>query len=170
MPFDVGGVVLTSPSGTTLDMSSGATSWMAVNASGILTRPQTPFFRGQLTGKGGNYSPAGGHLLVTADVNFGGCWNDTTGYFICPVAGYYIVTGGNIANTQAGYFYIQKNGVTMHYTHWNHVASWHYVSLSDIVSCAVGDTLRYLIGGLTPGTNGFYGAGGHCMYSIALMA
>jgi hypothetical protein len=89
---------------------------------------------------------------------------------IGPVAGYYMVTGAGIAATQAGYLYINKNGATVHYTHWNHTAAWHYTSISDIVLCAAGDNISYTIGGLTPATTGFYGGGGHGMYSIALMA
>lgn len=170
MGFNVGGAAaLTSPSGTTLSMD-GASNWMNVNASGILTRPQTPFFRGQLSGKGNPYNGSGGNMLVTADENVGSCWNNTTGIFTCPVAGYYMMTLGNIAGTQAGYISIRKNGADQHFTHWNHVASWHYVTLSGIVLCAASDGLHWVMTGLTPGTNGFYGEGGHGMYSIALMA
>jgi hypothetical protein len=167
MGFDVGGVTLTSP-GTTLSMDSGATNWMKVDANGILTRPQTPFMRGQLTGRGSPYSAI--PLLVTADVNVGGCWNNTTGTWTCPVAGYYMVTGGNIMGSASsyGYFYIQKNGTDVIFTHWN--ASWHYVTMSGIIQCAAGDTLRYVIKGQSPASAGAYGVGGHCMYSIALMA
>jgi hypothetical protein len=140
-----------------------------VNANGILTRPQTPFMRGQITGKGTPYNAT--PLKITAAENIGSCWNDATGLFTCPVAGYYLMTGGNIANTQAGYFYLQKNGATVHFSHWNHTAGWHYVTLSAPISCAAGDTLAFAIGGFTPATGvGFYGDGGHNMYSIALMA
>lgn len=166
MGFDIGGVAaLTSPSGTLL-MNAGASNWMSVNANGILTRGQTPFFRGQFSGRSNAET---GVLYVTADANIGGCWNNFTGNFTCPVAGYYMVTGGNIALTGSGYFYIQKNGSTMHYTHWNHSSNWHYVSLSGVVSCAVSDTIQYFVGG-TGGGSGFYGGSNHCMYSIALMA
>lgn len=171
MGFDIGGVAtLTSPSGTTLSVDA-ASNWMKVDASGILTRTQTPYMRGQLTGKGGNYNAGGGPLLVTADENVGNCWNDSTGYFTCPVAGYYMAAMGNIANIQAGYIKMRKNGAEIHFTHWNfNSGAWHYVSLSCVVSCAASDTLHWTIEGLTPGTNGFYAAGQHCMYSIALMA
>jgi hypothetical protein len=168
MGVDVGGVALTS-SGGALSMDAD-TLWMAVNPSGILTRPQTPYRRGQFSGQGNPYNGNGGPLIFNADENFGGCWNNATGYWTCPVAGHYMVTGAAIAATQAGYFYINKNGSTSHYTHWNHTAAWHYVSLSDIVSCAAGDNISYSVGGLTPATTGLYAEGGHGMYSIALMA
>ncbi|HEY6617418.1 MAG TPA: hypothetical protein VIZ32_22980 [Vicinamibacterales bacterium] len=167
MGFDIAGVgTLTAASGV-LSLDGTVANVMKVNANGVLTRALTPYMRGQLSGKGDYYAPSG-PLLVTADVNVGGCWNNATGRFTCPVAGSYMVTGGNIAQHYSGYFYIQKNGTTTHYTHWNHSPTWHYVSLSDIVVCAAGDTLNYLIGGLNSG--GFYGNGGHGMYSIALMA
>lgn len=171
MGFDVGGISLSSP-GPTLAVASGATPWMNVNASGILTRPQTPFFRGQLTGRATYYTAI--PLLVTADVNRGGCWNNATGYFTCPVAGYYLVTMGGIAglNTPSyGYPRIYKNGATNVFTHWNHNGSWHYCNLSAVMSCAAGDNISY---GKDPAEGtagaGFYGGGGHGMYSIALMA
>lgn len=139
MGFDIGGVAtLTSPSGTLL-MNAGASNWMSVDASGILARGQTPFMRGGFSGRSAAES---GVLYITADANIGGCWNNSTGNFTCPVAGYYMVTGSNIAGVGSGYFRIRKNGVNQHYTHWNHAApDWHYVSLSGIVSCAVSDTI-----------------------------
>lgn len=166
MGFDIGGAAaLTSSSGTTLSMD-GASNWMSVNANGILTRGQTPFMRGGFSGAG---NPVTGVLLVTAGANIGSCWNNSTGNFTCPVAGYYMVTGSNIASAGTGYFYIRKNGTSVHYTHWNHSSDWTYVSLSGIVSCAVSDTIQYFVGSVSAGS-GFYGGGGHCMYSIALMA
>jgi hypothetical protein len=171
MGFDIGGAaLLTAPTSTSLSLDSGATNWMKVNANGILTRPQTPFMCGQLTGKGSIYYAT--PLVVTADVNIGNCWNNTTGYWTCPVAGYYMVTGGNIMGGKVsyGYFHIRKNGTSVIFTHWNHNASWHYVTLSGIIQCAAGDTISYAIVGQSPADAGAYGAGGHCMYSIALMA
>jgi len=166
MGFDIGGVAtLTSP-GNTLAVNN----WMSVNANGILTRPLTPFFRGQLVGKGNPYNGGGGNMLVSADENVGSCWNNSTGYFTCPVTGYYMMTMGNIANQQAGYISMRRNGGDAHFTHWNFLGgSWHYVSLSGIVSCAAGDSLHWVMTGLTPSTTGFYGDGGHGMYSISLM-
>jgi hypothetical protein len=169
MGFDVGGVTLTSPSGTTLSMDVAGVNWMSVNASGVLTRPQTPFMRGALHGKATASPWNSGTLLVTADVNFGGCWNNATGIWTCPVAGYYLATGGGIAATQHGYFYIRKNGVNAQWNHWNHTANWHYVSLSLIVPCAAGDTISYFLTAGSPTTTGFYGEV-HGMYSIALLA
>ena len=147
----------------------GASNWMKVNASGVLTRPQTPCMIGQLTGLGNPYNAGGTPLKITADTNVGGCWNNATGLFTCPVAGYYMMTAGGIAATQAGYIYIQKNGGDQYFTHWNHTANWHWVSLSAIMPFAAGDTISWYLTGLTPSTTGFYGVGGHSMYSIALM-
>ena len=167
MGFDVGGVVL-SASGGGLSVDAGATNWMKVNPNGILTRPRTPYFRGQTVARGGVYQ--GPTLILQADENVGNCWNVATGKWTCPVLGYYMMTGGFIGGQQAGYFYFMKNNVSVHYTHWNHTASYMYVSLSDILFCAAGDTLHYQIGGFTPAGAGIYGEGGHGMYSIALMA
>jgi hypothetical protein len=170
MGFDVGGISISSP-GTTLAVASGATSWMRVNASGIVTRPQTPFMRGQLIGRGAPYS--GTPLLVTADLNIGGCWNNATGYFTCPVAGYYMVTMGGIMGGMPSYGYprLYKNGASNVFTHWNHTGSWHYCNLSSIMSCAAGDTISYGLNAAEgTASAGIYGESGHQMFSIALMA
>jgi hypothetical protein len=169
MGFDVGSVILSSP-GTTLAVD-GASRWMNVNASGILTRPQTPFMRGTFSGRGNPYNAGGGSLLVTSQVNVGNCWNNATGYWTCPVAGYYLATGGGIAGPSGyGYFYAQKNGANQHWSHWNHTSSWHYVTLSSVMSCAANDTIRWVLGSYSPATAGFYGEVNHNMWSIALMA
>lgn len=171
MGVDIGGAAtLTSP-GTTLAVD-GTSRWMDVNASGVITRPQTPYMRGQLQGRGTAYNAGGGPLLVTALENRGSCWNNATGYWTCPVAGYYMVAWGNIAGskTSSGYPAIGKNGANYHYVHWSHAAAWHYVSISSVVSCAAGDTIHFYIFSYSPADAGLYGEGGHAMYSIALMA
>lgn len=171
MGFDVGGITLTSPSGTTLDMDNGATSWMKVNANGVLTRPQTPYFRGQISGHGSAYNAGGGPLLIAADVNFGGCWNDATGLWTCPVTGYYMTTFGSICGgiPSSGYPHIRLNGSSYCYNHWNHASNWTYVSLSAVVYGVAGDTISYGLTAYTAGA-GVHGNGNHAMYSIALMA
>jgi len=170
MGFDIEGVATLTSSGTTLSLD-GVNNWMSVNANGILTRPQTPFMSGQLSGKGNTYNAGGGALLVTADFNVGGCWNNATGFWTCPVAGYYMMTMGNIASGPgSGYPAIGKNGANVHYTHWNHGANWHYISLSCVLQCAAGDTMFFYMFSYSPATAGFYGVSGHGMYSIALMA
>ena len=150
---------------------NGASNWMQVSAGGLLTRPQAPFFRGQLQGRGAPYW--GIPLLVTADVNRGNCWNDATGYFTCPVAGYYMVTMGGIMGGMPSFGYprIFKNGGTNVFTHWNHASNWHYCNLSGIMSCAAGDNICY-VKDPAEGTAsaGIYGSAGHQMFSIALMA
>jgi hypothetical protein len=170
MGFNISDITLTSPGGTTLSMDSGATNWMSVNASGILTRPQTPFMRGQLVGKGSPYNGGAGPLLVTADVNRGGHWDNATGRFTCPKQGYYMVTAGGIASATVGYLHVRKNGGDMHNTAWNHTASWHYVSLSAVIFAFPSDWFSWYILNPSPATAGFYGDGGHGMFSIALMA
>ena len=151
-------------------MDAAGAQWMAVNANGILTRPQTPYMRGQITGKANPHNEGGAALKVIADVNFGGYWNNATGLFTCPIAGKYMLTAGNIASNQAGYLNLRRNNADVHFTHWNHGASWHYVSLSAVVVAAANDYFSWHLTGLTPATAGFFGSGGHCMYSIALMA
>jgi hypothetical protein len=169
MGFDVGGVTLTSAGDGTLLMT-GSAPWMRVNASGILTRPQMPHMRGQLSGKGNPTGGDGSPLKITADANTGSCWNNTTGLYTAPVAGYYIATAGNLCAATSGYIYIRKNGVDQHFTHWNHSSSWQFITLSAIISCAANDYLSWHTTGMNPAGGCFYGESGHNMYSFALMA
>lgn len=170
MGLNIGGsATITSP-GTTLSVD-GASQWMAVNASGIVTRPQAPYMRGQISGQISVYNAGGGPLLVVPDVNRGNCWNSANGIWTCPVAGYYMMTWGAIAGPQSsGYPGLMKNGANYHYTHWNHVGNWHFIALSSAIQCAAGDTLYFYIFSQNPSTAGVHGNGNHAMYSIALMA
>ena len=174
MGFDIAGAAgsftLTSPSGTTLSLDGTVANVVTVNASGILTRTQTPIMMGAISGQGTPYNGGGGALRVVAVTNFGGCWNNATGLWTCPVAGDYMVTMGGIASAGSGYPRIRKNGADVNYTHWNSGGNWHYCTLSAILRCAAGDTIHFAIASPNPATAGFYGNGGHGMYSIALMA
>jgi hypothetical protein len=169
MGIDVGGVAtLTSP-GATLAVD-GASRWMDVNANGILTRPQTPYMRGQISGQASTYNAGGGPLLVVPDVNRGNCWNSAHGIWTCPIAGYYMMTWGAIAGpVSSGYPALARNGGNYHYTHWSHVGNWHFISLSSVIQCATGDTLNFYIFSYNPATAGVHGNGNHAMYSIALL-
>lgn len=170
MGFNVGGVAtLSSPSGTTLSVDA-ASNWMKIDPNGILTRPQTPYFRGQMTVGSPNPWSATGPLPIIADDNVGNCWNNSTYQFTCPVTGYYLCAGGAIAQNQAGYLYLTVNGATRHFTHWNHMGAWHFAFISGIVYANQYDTIYFNIGGQTPAATGLYSAAGHQMWSIALLA
>ena len=171
MGFDIApGFTLTSPDGTTLSLDGTVANVMKVDASGIVTRSQTPYFRGQISGRGSYHNNAGGPLLVISDVNRGNCWNNANGIWTCPVAGYYIASMFSICGANSGYLYLYKNGVNQRYTHWNHSGGWHNVTLSGVLQCAAGDTIDWRIGSYNPTTTGVHGNGNHAMYSIALMA
>lgn len=162
--------------GTNQELGAGIIDygWMFVeNSTGVLTRWYTPHMRGRLTGKSGSYIPAGangtiGTIMVSAYDNYGSCWNDTTARFTCPVAGTYLMTGGNICQTGYGYWYLYKNGAQVVFTHWNIGSAWEYVNLSSPVVAAAGDYLNFAVNVSTG--SGLYGAGDHGMYSISLMA
>lgn len=176
MPFDVGGIILTSP-GTTLSVNSPAAgNVMQVNANGVLTRPLTPHYRGHLSGLPAPYFPGDNVALKgTAIVNVGNCWNNATGLFTCPVAGKYLCQIGNIGYNPHGYFAIYLNGAYKQHQHWNFgsgnqsYGSWRYPNQSTILPANAGDTISFALYSVAAG-GGFYGAGGHGMQSITLMA
>jgi hypothetical protein len=171
MGFDIAGVATLSAASGVLSLDGTVSNIMKVNASGILTRSLTPYMRGQLSGKGSPYNAgAGNPLLITADINRGNCWNNATGYFTAPVAGYYMATLGAIASANSGYPNLLKNGGGYNQQHWNHTGGWHYVTISTVVQCAANDNICWIIQSPGPATAGFYGDGGHGMYSIALLA
>jgi hypothetical protein len=172
MAIDVNGITLSSSGGTTLAMANGATNWMNVNANGIVNRTQTPYMQAILSGQATFYN-ASPMVFGSVQANQGSCWNNSTGLWTCPVAGYYLVFMSGIASGSAngtasyGYPYINKNGATYTFSHWNHASYWEYANLTAIVSCAANDTISFSL--TTGATGGFYGAGDHCSFGIALV-
>jgi len=170
MPIDINGVSISSSTGSTLAIA-GASTWMNVNASGIVTRPQIPYMKAVLSGQGSFYrgSPVTFGNVVA---NVGNCWNNSTGQFTCPRSGYYLagmsgIAAGSIHGTPSyGYFYLQKNGGVVHFSHWNHASYWEYVNLSGIIQCAANDTISFQI---NPTTGYFYGGGDHGNFFITLL-
>ncbi len=169
MPIDVNGITLSG--GSTFAMNNGATPLMQINASGIITRPQTPYVRMQTVGQGTYFKGTHPIKFGSVDQQVGSNWNNTTGYWTCPVAGYYLVVmnfiGANANGQSYGYPNIYKNGAGYVYSHWNVSGPWDSVSLSAVISCAASDTISF---GMTNiGNNGIYGEGNHCHYGIVLL-
>lgn len=174
MPLDVNGITLSG--GSTFTMASGATTLMGVDATGIITRPQTPYVRMQTSGQATYYYTNSGYMTFgSIDQQVGSNWNNSTGLWTCPVDGYYLVLfnaiGANANGISYGYPWIYKNGGSYVYSHWNVGSGWDSMSLSAVVKCAAGDTIGYRVwsaGGAGTG-NGVYGPGNHCHYGIALL-
>ena len=169
MALNIKGLSISSPTGTTFQ----AGSLLNVNAAGIITRPNTPYMRGQISGRGTIYNAGnGGYMLIVPDENIGNCYNPANGLWTCPVAGHYIMMGSSIATGTAqgvqgsGYVYIYKNGANYAFTHWNFTSSWHYVSISAVVAASAGDTMGWV---LSAGTGGWHGNGNHHCFAIGLL-
>lgn len=173
MAININGVSLSSANGSTFSVDSGATNWLTCNANGIITQPR-PYLFATLSGQGTFYRAATvtfGNIVA----NVGSCWNNSTGLFTCPVAGRYLVSMGGIAGGTAvgapgsfgyGYCYINKNGSTFHFSHWNHASNWEYMSLSGIVGCNAGDTISFRI---FESYGSWYGGGDHGCFFIVLL-
>lgn len=172
MAIDVNGVALSSSGGTTLAMANGATNWMSVSANGVVSRSQTPYMAATLSGQGVFYQ---GNPITFGSIaaNRGSCWNNATGLWTCPVAGFYLVTMSGIASGSAngvgsyGYIHINKNGAIYVFSHWNLSGAWDGCNLTAMVQCSAGDTLSMSITNAT--TSGWYGEGGHNCFGIALV-
>ena len=172
MAIDVNGIELSSSGGTTLAMSNGATNWMSVSANGVVSRSQTPYMAATLSGQATFYQ---GNPIVFGSVvaNRGNCWNNATGRWTCPVAGYYLVTmsgisaGSGAGVSSYGYIYILKNSATYTFSHWNLTGAWDGSNLTAMVQCSAGDTLSMAI--KDSPSSGWYGAGGHSCFGIALV-
>lgn len=170
MAIDVNGISLGSD-GSSFSLSKNSTTWMNVNPNGIITRPQIPYMKAKLSGQG---TFVRGNPITFGVVwnNVGNCWNNSTGYFTCPRAGYYLMGMGGIGSGSGngvvgyGYIYLMKNGAVAHFSHWNTATYWEYVNLSGIINCAAGDTLSFQI---NPSHGYFYGGDDHGNFYITLL-
>lgn len=172
MPININGISLSSASGTTFGIANGATEWMNVSSTGVVTRPQAPAFQAILSGQGTFYQ---GNPVTFGSItlNRGSHFNNSTGTFTCPVAGNYLVTMGCIASGSAngtasyGYYSILLNGATYSFSHWNHASYWEYGGVAAIVKASANDQIRFAI---TGAANSYvYGGGDHCSFNIVLV-
>jgi hypothetical protein len=120
-------------------LSTGAPSW---DANGRFYTPNQP--RMSCLNAGVNGTTSGGLYLLgqaSPDINVGSCFNTTTRFFTCPVAGYYRVSVSITSNANVSlYAVVMKNGATLAgnsltYTIYNTGGQ------SIIVYCAASDTL-----------------------------
>lgn len=170
MPININNIALTSTNNIFNIISNEAT-WLSATTNGIIRTPQRPYMKARLADQGNFYR---GNPVTFGSViaNVGNCWNNSTGYFTCPIAGKYLVGMGGIAagslngTLSYGYFYIMKNGGVYHFSHWNHTSYWEYVSMSGIVNCNAGDTISFQI---HPSYGYWYGGGDHGNFYICLL-
>lgn len=71
-------------------------------------------------------------------------YSATTGLFTAPVAGAYFCSAQVLSNSPGStYMYIQKNGVDQCFSHMNMTGTWVNISIANIITCNVGDTLGF---------------------------
>lgn len=174
MALNINGISLTSPAGTTLEAANGATSWLKIDATGRVTKGQTPLLVGAFNGQATTLS-VGKAVFGSVVWNLPTAappWNNSTGNFTCPIAGRYLVYMAGIAQSGTGYFGILKNGVNICFSHWNHTTIWVPVQTSAVLYCALGDTISFCINAppiVASNSSGWYGAGQHGSFAISLM-
>jgi len=178
MAINIAGIGLSSTAGATFSIDNGATPWLKVDASGRLSRQQSVYFQGHLTGQGSNYLAAN-VVMGAVNYNVGSAWNNSTGKFTCPIAGRYIIGCGGLAAGLAngfgaanGYFCIAKNGVNHAFSHWNSASYWQHVALSAVIDCVIGDTMSFAINTApspATGSNGWYGGDRHGNFFVGLI-
>lgn len=139
---------------------------ISTDANGRVTLPYQPRFSGTKSNYGGsiNQDP---WISNNAQVNVGSHYNTSTGYFTCPVTGYYLCVAHWIGNGAAyGYAGVKRNGAVIQFTHWNISDSWDSIGVNAIIYAATNDTISFYVGGGT--SAGCYG-GDHNGQSITLL-
>lgn len=151
-------------SNTTLSFRTSNVERMSIDASGRVLKPGQPAFSGCKSGTTAaiQQNPWICNLAIT---NVGNHYNTSTGFFTCPVSGYYLCVAGWIGGSGTGYGRIRKNGVEQLFTHWNHGTSWDSIHVNAIVNCNTNDTLSFSIDG---GSSGAWGDR-HSSMSIYLL-
>lgn len=131
-----------------LDIGTNGVARITVDSSGRINAPYQPMFSGY-RGTTPNTITAGNvviHSSVVTDI--GGCYNQSTGRFTCPIAGKYLVTiCGHAENAQPVSHQIRKNGVFIVYEYGS-IPSGNYTALSRtvILTCAANDYIDHYIG------------------------
>ena len=132
----------------TQDTTINPVERMRLNSQGQLTLSNQPFFSGlQYSGQGSN--PVSGLTnwkFSNIEVNQGNHFNNSTGYFTCPVAGKYAVMAihNHRANgSQWSSIYILKNSTTISDSWQSSGLNETHVPLSasHILSCSANDTI-----------------------------
>ena len=117
-----------------------------LDGNGYIRKPYQPFFSGTAsysTAYSGSLSPM---KFTDVDVNNGNHYSTTTGYFTCPVDGWYEVTAQGHVQNNAGYTTLQLyHGGTMVSNAWNNVCSSE-ITATVIRYCGANDTLYAAMG------------------------
>jgi len=71
-------------------------------------------------------------------------YNATTGLYTAPLAGTYLCSAQVLSNVpNSCYMYIQKNGTDVCFSHMNVTGTWVNISITNIITCAVNDTIGF---------------------------
>ena len=124
---------------------------MTIAASGYVTTPKQPFVRLSLASHvdGGTTVSYPGTHINNFDVRdqVGTSWNNTTGYWTCPIAGKYMVSVFGIKHPSSGAMHLDlySNGTVFGELRWRAEAPADYIQFGGtaVVELSVNDTLHW---------------------------
>ena len=128
--------------------TSNPTESLKVTVGGQVIKQRHPVFCGRMYAGAGSSPQTGlnAWTFSTIELNQGSHFNNSTGYFTCPVAGRYAVMGTynrRNGNSVWSGFYIVKNGTTVG-EGWHvpgNANEWSPISHAMILNCSASDTI-----------------------------
>ena len=163
-----GNDLITTASNTTSIKNPNGTTGLTIDSSGRMKLPnQIVFSAHTVSATNGTVSSTYNTNLLfsTVELNDGNHFNNSTGYFTCPIAGNYecfMNVNFHDSNDWMGLYLLHNNGTFIHSWKKN-VTNFEYMSnvVHTIISCSANDTLAFAWRNnyVKPATNSSYNNG-----------
>ena len=156
MPISISGSgTITGTSSLTFGSGSG-TAITVDTSNRVITSSNKPMVWATMTVSGGgwaNYGADPGSIAIynNIKINNGNHYNNTTGIFTAPVAGFYRMMASVLAGqgNYSTHLRPRKNSVLLadQAAHMNQISGWCTIWAINLVSCAANDTLSWYASG-----------------------